>query len=51
VRLDLGTKYHVGFLGPGKAAPLVQVAESVVGRQAEMGVCEDRYGGGSAGWR
>ena len=23
VRLDLGTKCHAGFLGPGKAAPLV----------------------------
>lgn len=49
VRLDLGTKRHAGFLGPGAAA-LVRVAESDVGRQAEMGVCEDRHGG-SAGWR
>ena len=43
VSLDLGAKFHAGFLGPGGA--LVRVAESDVGRQAEMRVCEDRHGG------
>jgi hypothetical protein len=44
VRLDLGTECHAGFLGP-------RAALVYVGRQAEMGVCEDRHGGSSAGWR
>lgn len=49
VRSELRTKRHAGFLGPRTAA-LVRVTEPDVGRQAEMGVCEDRHGGG-AGWR
>ena len=38
VSLDLSTKCHAGFHGP--EVGLLRVAESSVGRQTEMGVCE-----------